>query len=157
MRHCAKNVRHGTKNVWHGVREVYYGVRNVYHGARKVYRGVRKVYHNVRKVYHGVMKGYASSKARVTSECQKCDGNQTTEQPSKNRAFQIFQTIAKLGSLANLEFGNNPSTQEHKNKRTQEHKYTSKQVQKYTIKVYKYTSTRFAMVLRFLSSLSVTM
>ena len=32
--------------------------------------------------------------------------DQTTKQPCKYRALQIFQSIAGLGSLANLELGN---------------------------------------------------
>ena len=101
MRHGAKNVWHGAKNVRHGGENVRHGAENVWYGVRKVYQCVRKVYHCVRKVYHGVKQVYhsvskvqssqyrltdrrttwASSKARVTSECQKCVAR-PTKQPT---------------------------------------------------------------------------
>ena len=95
VRHGGENVRHGAENVWYGVRKVYQCVRKVYHCVRKVYHGVGKVYHGVKQVYHSVSKvqssqyrltdrrtTWASSKARVTSECHKCDDKQPSERPN---------------------------------------------------------------------------
>ena len=110
----------------HVVRKVYRGVRKVYHGVRKVYHSVKKVYHGVRMVWHGVRKVImvpvrsspvqSSTLWKLKESIFKGQSNIRTvatvtykrlnKQSREYRALQIFQSMAGLGSLANLEFGN---------------------------------------------------
>ena len=85
----------------HGVRKVYHSVRKVYHGVRKVYHGVSKGYHGVRKVNLSTFQGQSNIRTVAT-----VTHNRPTKEPREYRAFQIFQSIAGLGRIANLENGN---------------------------------------------------